>query len=299
VENNNFTIATLTEQALIDASRYDDMIINSTVQILKRTSDTSVDPRGSGILLKVASKGILLTASHVLSEDLDNNVIPLNGFLFQVPGGVLTRGVKTSALSSRHGMTEDSVDIAIVVLEDEVTQKLERVYSFISIDDCMCDHVVTPGGLYVANGFPISKTSFYGGGVRAKNYLAATNGFPDFDYQQFGFDPNSSLAVRWDGHVKDPNNGKKRKAPFMYGMSGCGLWNFPLSGNPGDLVLSPRLVGVVTDQQSKPGSAALVATKFDVFSEVLRTVIGLSIPASQILRIPLSAEGKDGTTQVE
>jgi hypothetical protein len=108
----------------------------------------------------------------------------------------------------------------------------------------------------------------------------------DFDYAKHGVQRATHLVLASSGNVVSGANTNPHKRPRLKGLSGVGVWH---NGNylQGDPAHEKRLVGILTEEITEHGRKSLLITRTTVLLEFMRQRFGLSIPASQTVKVNL------------
>jgi hypothetical protein len=104
---------------------------------------------------------------------------------------------------------------------------------------------------------------------------------PEVIYSELGCNIKENIIIPYNKkNLSDLITGQQfpNDGPDPYGMSGGGLWYIPADGNGST---RKKLVGILTEWFDKN---YLIATKIDVFTEIIRTEYKLNIEESEYVR---------------
>lgn len=163
---------------------------------------------------------------------------------------------------------DDSLDIAIVKLNQPVYQHLlDNGNVFLTLNSLQTIPNLKPTDVLLIAAYPASKTKV---DIKKKELIfqplllqtvPSLKGLKNQAYNQ-GFHHIAKFPIK---SLVDIRNGQKRRAPKPQGISGSGLWLFPIENN---LNFEPILIGILAEYHEN--EAVMVATKIDLFLDLLR-----------------------------
>ena len=252
-------------------------ILESTIQFFKDNAKGEPAPTGCGLLVSLADKFFMLTAAHVIAEDYNNVFIILPNKEHKL-GGIL----HFTPLPANGKREDDKIDIAVMELDASVVAEILSIHKFITLDNIEIGHKDVKNSYYLSVGYPATKTKKVWGKAKisAIPYPYQTELEPNFNFENFGFAPNSHIAVKFDGKVTSGKNNIIHKSPQMNGISGSGLWFLKDFAKP-EMIKNRQLVGLIIERVNKSNNQALIATRIDLITEFIRQHFNLSIPKSK------------------
>ncbi|MCL9770196.1 serine protease [Flavobacterium sp. HXWNR69] len=258
-------------------------ILDSTIQFFYDNAKGEPAPTGSGLLISIADRFFMLTAAHVIAEDY-------NSIFIILPDKELTLGGKLhfTPLPLSGKREDDKIDIAIMELEDSVVSDILSSFKFITLDNIEIGHKVDELPYYLSVGYPATKTKkvWKQDEISAIPYPYQTEPEPKFEFEKFGFNKFSHIAVKFDGKVTSESNKSVHSAPKMNGISGSGLWYLKDFATP-NMIDNKQLVGLVIERVNTSGNQAIIATRIDLVTEFLRQHFNLDVPKSTTVKVNL------------
>ena len=198
----------------------------------------------------------LITASHVF----ENKEIKPSQI------GILINDV----FSLLHGFLiytndkDNKVDLAIMKLADHFAKDILKQYSFLHDDLIDVNHRLIAQQQYLLAGFPVSKTKIYDKTHKREELIVLTQPSKEEKHKELNFDKDNHIIVDID-KVKDFNNVEPTSTPpYLYGVSGSGLWFI-------SDILSPskvNLVAIMTEWHKS--NKATVGTKIDIAISMIK-----------------------------
>ncbi|HWO23602.1 MAG TPA: hypothetical protein VNO30_32900 [Kofleriaceae bacterium] len=191
---------------------------------------------GTGVLLKIAGVGFLLSAAHVLRRRKTHTLL-----VFPTDSN---KAINLNTMHMRVSRDERFVDVGIARLTPEGLAAIERHRPFLGLEHLELTDVPPPEGWYSVCGYPGSLTDedlpaqvvtstalYYCSELRGKPLASAIEGLTiAFDF--------AAESVDSDGEDAD--------VPEPGGISGCGMWRMHARGSNSDewSPASLRLVGI-------------------------------------------------------
>jgi hypothetical protein len=259
-----------------------DSIIDSTIQLFYDNSKGEEKVTGSGVLFEIEKRHFVFTAAHVVAENIED-------IYFLVPFQAIYLGGKlyNVSLPASGKRIDDKIDLAIIELEPEIVSKLKTEYKFQTVDDILLGHQMDRCIRYLSVGYPSTKTQKEWNApiIKSEPFVFNSNPVINFEYERFGFNFESHLAIEFLGEVISEKSLQRKSAPILKGISGSGMWylpNFPEI----DEVQTKKLIGISIEQVNKPSNQAIVVTRIDIITEFLRQQLKIqSLPISKNIKI--------------
>ncbi|MBU2996388.1 hypothetical protein KO500_08075 [Cellulophaga baltica] len=229
---------------------------------------------GTGVLMVLKDKYLLVTAGHVL-DDLEKLFIPLeNGKIMFKPGGKL---ITNSVIEDREN---DFIDIGVLILDRNSVKALKTSYQFLKEEQIIINHNFLVQDDYLIFGFPStwSKKSYTRKSYHIRPFCNLTNPVNVSEYSKYKRKSYLNIIVNYNR--KQTLNTKSKTLSFgpdLFGMSGCGLWdisNFPLV----------HLVAIMTDWP-KENRSKIIGVRMDIVTELLRKQYHLNLPESNLFKL--------------
>jgi hypothetical protein len=240
-------------------------IMSYTVPYLRFEKDR-LEHEGSGILMKIANSGFVLSAFHVLSPVLDKHIPMWIGAGSQDSPGISLRGL--SVLKAN-----DPFDIALVELRPSMSEQIACTNIFITLSKCDISHAFDSRQLFFVCGFPsvdtLSSTArkslhLAPFGIMTGRYPGDSSQFPVKAYRD-----ELHLLLDYTEGVRRDENWAPIPLPEPLGMSGCGVWRLPSPGIPAEHweCEDLRLAAVVQSVHTK--TRTIIATRFKYVLQLL------------------------------
>ncbi len=203
----------LVEQWLLDAREW---MLARTVPILAWARDGLPVLQGSGILLKVADAGFLVSAAHVLTDVVRDG----RGLFIGLADGVDILSLE--GLDTQVSTDERDIDVAFVRLPPELDGRISQHRPFLRLDQVDTARRSPEKGLYIVAGFPRRDTQTDGSRrvIDAKPFCLSTTLY-DGDWDDFTV--GTSIVLSYTRMVID-ERGDLARPPPLEGVSGCGIW---------------------------------------------------------------------------
>ena len=269
--------------ALWDNSRNIHYLIPAILESLKKIRSYSVTLlkddnkyklHGTGVLMHIKSKYLLVTAAHVF-DDFEKLLIPLeNGKSMFKPGGQI---ITNSPEVTRE---KDNIDIGILILDLESVNELNTTYQFLEEDQILINHRFVEEHDYMIFGFPStwSDRSFTRKSFHIRPFYNFTNPVNNSEYPRYNRKDYLNIIVTYNR--KKAINVKSKTlsyGPDLFGMSGCGLWDV-------SHFAKVQLVAIMTDWP-KENRKRIIGVRMDIVTEVLRKHCNLNITESNLFEL--------------
>lgn len=248
---------------------------------------------GSGVLIQTGSHFYCLSAAHVTQDEKDNSFydifIPLKENTFQKLGGELT--INSVPVEKR---SKDRIDIAILKLNKETVEIISNYYNFLQYNEVEISHQVELLPKYLSVGFPASKKyAKYNPKtqkIKTKSFIYTTIPETDKVYKKLNCETFANIIVKYDkNNVRDYKNKTLKVGPDTFGISGSGLWFVPFQVREKKDKIEKKLVGILTEWPIK-NRKVWIATRIDVFTEIIRQKYDDSIEKSKIVGLKLNKD---------
>jgi hypothetical protein len=219
--------------------------LSAPVPILRYKRETDEpESHGSGILIEISGRFILLTAAHVLdgADDSDlragvnESFVSLNGMWYR------------TRLPSSGNREHDKVDIGYCVLEDDETlSELQSSDRVLNRSDVILNEPL-PGLSLRVCGYPVTRIEF-GDDHSVRTDLTSVEGheITPKEYEALGLDPNVNIAIRYNRKRMFSPRLARTITPVhkLEGMSGGGI--FVESSDDQPPFVKFQLVGITTN----------------------------------------------------
>ncbi len=256
-----------------------------TCHILKFNESIAIaESFGSGVFIKVDKNHFLITAAHV-AEGLNYKLFVgiNNDTVFNLGGDITTNNFE--------GQREnDRIDLCVIKLCEETVDTIKNAYNFLDKSELGVNHIYTEFPMYEIVGFPVTKSKYnkFKKQLKSRPWRFITNPVKEEKYKTLKCNKDFNIALNYDR--KRVYNFKKKTTqigPELYGISGCGLWFTPpkemlSKGQP-----EKRLVGIMTEWPTN-NRKFLIATKIDIFTEIIRHKYKCAVPKSTILKVNIN-----------
>jgi hypothetical protein len=224
---------------------------------------------GSGVLLKLPSRHLLLSAAHVFDEERGN---------IWFSEGVVADGAKVEIHTSHPPegkKSNDMLDVGVCAFPAEIAQRLEsQGFKFIRAGDIDVNDASSEGRTYAFTGFPGSKQNsidFRSRKMRLKPMEYSLGCRSPSTIAKDGFVPSIHIAAHFDRTAMMDGKGARITAPEPFGMSGGGVWHRSSSGY--------SLIGIGTEWDDR--NKVLLGTRIGVLVSLIRRSFPDTMPYLQ------------------
>ncbi len=235
-------------------------------------------PISSSLLIQLNNTNYLVTAAHVLKNKKKIAIFLENRFLILDGTPVYT--------NTDSDNDNNKVDLAIWKLTRENADSMSLKYNFFLLDKYCFDFEVKKDHQYIVFGYPLTQIKFIREEkkYKIKPFFHQTNVSSNSKYNKLNFDQRSHIVLEYN--KKEVENFEKNiiyRGPNLNGISGCGIWPSPeLNLTEGQK--TPFFpIGIVIEYHSN--SDAIVATRINVLTELIRNKFDSSLQKSQIIKI--------------
>ena len=215
----------------------------------------------SGVLVKYASKFLLITCKHVFDGIKPEDVIILTraGFAVRLPNDIKFINDENN-----------SIDLAVITLKGHRLKELKSCYSFLPHKNIGFKHNFDEELYYMLFGFVNSKTTLNDFEFYAQPFGYLTNIRSYKNFEKMGFSYNNNITLEYNRRKQSDLNDEVRQIGYndLKGMSGGGVWLSVEGKKPN--TYEYILVAIMIEQRISRGF--IIATKID-FIEVNNTAI--------------------------
>lgn len=254
-----------------------------TCHILK-SFDGIANSYGSGVFAKVDENHFLITAAHV-AEGLDYELFVGidNDTIFRLGGNIVT--------NNSVGLREnDRFDLCVLKLCKETVDAIKNSYEFLDKSELGINHISKDLPMYEIVGFPVTKSKYnrFKKQLKSKAWRYISNPVKEEKYQLLNCNKDFNIVLNYDRkRVYNFKKNATQVGPELYGISGCGLWYTPPRVVLAKGIPEKRLVGIMTEWPIN-NRKFLIATKIDLFTEIIRQKYQSDIPESTILKLNIN-----------
>jgi hypothetical protein len=191
-------------------------ILARTVAIYFRMPGGNPVMRGSGVLVKIADVGFVLSASHVLDIANDEDAT-----LLVAPMVDRSRSVPVSEAAIAFTTDQHDLDIGAIRLSQEATEQLGQRKKFLRLSELDLRSAQLPQGRHFIAGYPIQ-------------LIQADHASKEISIGQFSYwthlvpsnhgKPGVSVSCAFQSPTVWDRNDVVQRAPHLGGVSGCGIW---------------------------------------------------------------------------
>ncbi len=252
----------------------DSTLLRYTIQIFSSIAD-NFRPFGSGVLLTTHNHYFLLTASHV-AEYLRT---PGNTLYFRIDSDKfinIAGDIKGTEIDRSKG-----VDLAYIILADEMLPYLQKKYTFLTIDKITRHTPVLGGSNYCVLGYPEKNITVVNGFSDTGPSFYVTTAANDKPYRHYSLDSDNHIIVNMEGKGKSLlTNDRTKIDDRFHGLSGGGLWflTYDFSDETKEYSIDYRLVGIMTEFK-KGKYFCLIANKIHLFLDAFIKIEGFKFKA--------------------
>lgn len=239
---------------------------------------------GSGVFVEIDDNFFLFTAAHVV-DDRENDIFIGMGTNEK---HVLKGDWVVSPIPDNLTRCNDKIDAAVLKLDTEQVGVIQERYVFLSLDEIKLNHTISDIQSYVGVGFPgewnycdpYFDSRSLNDRERSTPLICAASPAPDNVYTESGCHISQNIIVRYDKNdLINRTTGENVTGPHPGGMSGCGLWFFPIQMSDCG-VKEKKLVGILTKWYKRN---YWIATRIDVFTEIVRRKYHIDIRESTFI----------------
>lgn len=245
---------------------------------LFRNNNEILESCGTGIFLKILDDYFLITVAHVAeSLNFEFYVGLEKHTIFKLGGNLVT--------NKTNNRDKDKFDICVLKLCSETIENISKTYNFLNLQEININHDYKNLPLYELVGFPATKSKYnkYKKKLYSKAYRYITTPVLEKNiYKNLKCSTSYNVILNYDR--KKVYNYKKKSTqigPELEGISGCGLWYTPVEEITSKEKPKKYLVAIITEWPINDRKY-LIATKIDLFTEVIRQHFKIDIPKSSI-----------------
>lgn len=195
---------------------------------------------GSGILIKINSNHILITAAHVIDDsDKGNLSIPFENTLIGLDG------FYCSPIPKGKTRDDDMFDFAFAFLDESTISGLLQNYEFLDYKNILLKDMDTLVKIYSCIGFPGSKNKTINS-IKPAPYSYFNTSLDESKMTEHNIDSNINLAISYNSKSTYSSDGQKQQVPKPKGISGGGIftWKIEDKNRIGNYKVTPFLAGV-------------------------------------------------------
>jgi len=180
---------------------------------------------GSGVLLKIADAGFLVTAAHVV------DVVVKDGrglFLGLADGEDI---VDLGGLEVQVSHDQRDIDVAFMRLPVGMVDVVGKHRAFLRLDQVDTVRRPPEAGVYIVAGYPRqdSRADGEAGVIHSKAFCLSTS---LHDRELVNFTVGKSIALSFTSQWVIEDSGERVRAPALPGISGCGIWRMVAKQHP-------------------------------------------------------------------
>ena len=218
-----------------------------------------VAPAGSGVFIKHKENYYIITAAHVLAEHYNDTFVILEDKELTIGGRLVSSPMPESGKRD-----DDKIDISILKVDQKSTIELLTRFKAIEISEIEINHELEETATYFSVGFPLTRTEKIWGmnDIKSIGFTYQTEPFLNYNYNQFGFNKETTIAIKFDGEVTSATLPHPHLSPDIYGISGSGLWHFYNKNHK-------ALIGIVIQIIKEPLHKGVLVTKIDVVMKMI------------------------------
>lgn len=216
-------------------------LVPHTIQLFEHGPSKRMKPYASGVLAILNNKHYILTASHVVENWSDEHQL----YVRHRKGYVSIVGTTSSTVIEK----TEKVDLAYILLEEEVVKFLIDGYKFLPISKFRRHIDLLDAAQYCVVGFPeVNQWHDEKGVLRTGTTAYFMQPSKNNVYEYLKLKKENHICLEFKGVGKDIKTGEKKKIKGdHYGLSGCGLWLILLSKTESNYSYDFRLIGIMTD----------------------------------------------------
>ena len=221
------------------------VLIKYTCQFFTK-APSGFEPFGSGVFVKSEEKNFIFTASHVseyMEKEGANLFIKIDHSKYvNVVGEIHQTDIDRSK----------NIDLAIIRLDPELTQQLEKPYNFLPISKLRKHEALIYAPHYCVLGYPAVNKKKEKGYLETGATFYLTEPCKDKVYKHYEYDPKVFYVLKMEGKGKDIKSGERSKVNGKFhGISGCGLWLILPHHNGKEYEIDYRLIGIMTEHHKR------------------------------------------------
>ena len=204
--------------ALIHAE--EDNLLQYLIPIYLENEKGFLEHIGTSILLKIEPENyFLITAAHVLDHKIRGSLMLVgdNGLVSLTSDFTITR-------LSQGTRDEDKFDFGFTKLNTEIIKGITP-YKFCSISHVVTNFNFRVPRLYTFMGYPNSKNKVWDR-VKPKAHSLNTLLASEDEYETYGIDSNTHIAIRFENNKLVDSGDKKNVFPKPIGLSGGAVWGW-------------------------------------------------------------------------
>lgn len=231
----------------------------STICFFCNDDKTVVSPAGSGVFMKYKDNYYVVSAAHVLAEHYNDTFVILEDKELTIGGRLVSSPMPTSG-----NRDDDKIDISIIKVDLTSAKELLTRFKAIEINEIEQNHKLSKTATYFCVGFPLTRTEKIWGKdeIKSIGFTYQTEPITEYNFERFGFKPETTFAIKYDGEVTSAKNPHPHLSPDLTGLSGSGLWHFYDKNYK-------SLIGIIIQRVKQPGHKGVLATKIDMVLKMI------------------------------
>jgi hypothetical protein len=235
-----------------------------TCQIFERNDKGAMYPYGSGVLAEINEKVLLLTAAHVTKDMSEDKQL-----YFRIHGGYVSI---VGDLQETDLSQDKTIDLAYVILDNEVTIKLRTGYKFLPLSKFRRHTDLLDAVQYCVIGFPEKNMKIEDGRLRTGSSAYFVQPSKDKVYDYLKFSKEACYIFDFKGKGDSIHSGENVKINTdVHGISGCGVWLCILYQDGEKISTDYRLIGIMTEFR-KGKFHCLIGNRIELLLNQLREV---------------------------
>ncbi len=245
------------------------IIHRHTIQFLEKGGKYGYKPYGTGVLVFVDNKCLILTAAHV-TKDSDNTQL----FVNSIKGIIPVIGI----LRETDLQKDKTTDLCYIILDDRIAEILVHSYDFLPMSKVAYSHNPIIGNPYLVVGYPEGNLRVVP--AEQKIYLGSSIFLLTMSqekvYEYYKFDVDKDYMLDFAGRGIDlVTNKKSGKIADPNGMSGCGLWSLTEKAGDDGVELQYHLIGIMTEYR-KNKYHVLIGNRIEIIISALIRLEGFT-----------------------
>ncbi len=222
-----------------------------TIQLFVYNS--KVKPLGTGVFVKLKDDYFILSASHVLKDISNENLLYIKTNSKQILS--LQGDITSNRIESK-----DHLDAAFFKLTDQASIELLKYHKPLESKQIIINYYPIENEILITAGFPEAATSISSEGIDSRGIIMELKHSKPNSYSHHNV--TSSRCILTDYRIKDLNTNKYIKLEDPHGYSGSGLWTIKLTQVDEKLIPKLYLIGILY-QYSKSKYYVLFAERME------------------------------------
>lgn len=268
---------------LTDAIAY--RVIKYTPQIYRvmntsKKSNAPYEAIGSSVLLNIQDRKFLITAGHIVNNQIGQIGFIEDGFFHILDG-------RWIYINPDLDKSSKYKDLAICELDIESREFLSKYFDFVDGSKINFDYYPADSKNYLLVGFPWRKTHY--NYIKQKMHVIPFKFLTDiYKNDHLGelktFQHQNLILDYTQRRIINLKTGFLKKAVNPEGLSGCGVWHIPKVYVEDETKAIANLAGIII-RQDEHTHRYIIATRIHIVSEMLRVYFNLNLKPSMISRL--------------